>query len=68
MDLKNHELSLFKQRRKRNFIVLSMGAALEANKHGRMINHSIPFVDIDIHLSQNLFFMLSICFQNLKKL
>ena len=67
MDLRNHELSLFKQRIKRNFIVLSMGAALEANKHGRMINHSIPFVDIDIHLSKFIF-MLSICFQNLKKL
>ena len=52
MDLRNHELSLSKQRRKTNFIVLAMGAALEANKHGRMINHSMPFVDIDVHLSQ----------------
>ena len=58
MDLRNHELSLPKQRRKRNFIVLSMGAALEVNKHERMINHSMPFVDIDIHLSQNLFYAL----------
>ena len=58
MGLKNHELSLFKQRRKRNFIVLSMGAALEANKHGRMINLLMPFVDIDIHLSKNLFYAL----------
>ena len=56
MDLRNYELGLFKQRRKRNFIVLSMGAALEANKHERMINHSMSFVDIDIHLSQKLIF------------
>ena len=54
MDLRIHELIMFKQRRKRNFIVLSMGAALDANKRGRMINLLMPFVDIDIHLSQNL--------------
>jgi len=36
----------------------SMGAALEAIKHERMINHLMPFVDIDIHLSQNLFYAL----------
>jgi hypothetical protein len=37
-----------------------MGAALEAIKPERMINHSVPFVDIDIHLSQKLIFILSI--------
>jgi hypothetical protein len=35
-----------------------MGAALEANKYGRMVNHLMPFVDIDKHLSQNLFYAL----------
>ena len=34
----------------------SMGAALEAIKHERMISHLITFVDIDIHLSQNYIF------------
>ena len=63
MDLRNHELSLFKQRRKRNFIVLSMGAALEAIKHERMINHSMPLVDIDIHFSQNYIFNTSDLFK-----
>ena len=41
---------------KRNFIVISMGAALEAIKHEKMISHLIAFVDIDIHLSQNYIF------------
>ena len=65
MGLINHELSLFKQRRKRDFIVLSMGAALEAIKHERMINHLIPFIDIDIHLSQNYIFQY-LCFIQIK--
>ena len=34
----------------------SMGAALEAIKHEKMISHLIAFVDIDIHLSQNYIF------------
>ena len=37
-----------------------MGAALEAIEHERMINHSVPFVDIDIHLSQNYIFNTSV--------
>ena len=53
MGLRNHELVQTKE--KRNFIVLSMGAALEAIKHERMINHLMPFIDIDIHTSQNIF-------------
>ena len=43
-----------------------MGAALEAIKHERMINHSMPFVDIDIHLSQNLFLCSLYVFKTLK--
>ena len=31
----------------------SMGEALEATKHEKMISHLIAFVYIDIHLSQN---------------
>ena len=45
------------QKEKMNFIVLSMGAALEAIKHEKMISHLIAFVDIDIHLSQNYIFI-----------
>ena len=60
MDLRNQELSLFKQRRKRNFIVLFMGAALEAIKHEKMIRHLIAFIDIDIHLSRNYIFNISV--------
>ena len=57
MYLRNHELSLFKKREKRNFIVLSMGAVLEAIKHEGMIDHLMSFVDIDIHHSQNCNFI-----------
>jgi hypothetical protein len=32
-----------------------MGAALEAIKHEKMIDHLMPFVDIDMHISQNIF-------------
>ena len=35
----------------------SMGAALEAIKHERMINLLMSFVDIDIHHSQNYIFI-----------
>ena len=45
---------------KRNFIVLSMGTAVEAIEHEKMINHLIAFVDIDIHLSQNYIFNNSV--------
>ena len=37
-----------------------MGAALEANTHEKMINHLMPFVGIDIHLSQNYIFFISV--------
>ena len=46
---------------KRNVLVLSMGAALEATKHGKMISHLIAFVDIDVHLSKKLYFQY-LCF------
>ena len=39
-----------------NFIVLSMGATVEATKHDMIISHLIAFVDIDIHVSQNIIF------------
>ena len=48
------------QKEKMNFIVLSMGAALEAIKHEKMTSHLIAFVDIDIHLSQNIVFNISV--------
>ena len=60
--MRNHELNLFKKKEKRNFIVLSMGAALEAIKHENIIIHLIAFVDIDIHLSQNYIFNISLFF------
>ena len=44
----------------RNVLVLSMGAALEAIEHEKIIDHLIPFVDIDIHLSQNYIFNTSV--------
>jgi hypothetical protein len=40
-----------------------MGAALEVTKHERMINHLMPFVDIDIHTSQNYIFNTSVLFK-----
>ena len=46
-----------------NFIVLSMGATLEAIKHEKLINHLMPFIDIDIHLSQNYISNTSILFK-----
>ena len=48
---------IVQQKEKRNFIVLSMGAALEAIIHEKIISHLIAFVDIDIHLSQNYIFI-----------
>ena len=38
----------------------SMGAALEATEHEKMISHLIAFVDIDIHISQNYIFITSV--------
>ena len=38
----------------------SMGAALEATEHGKMISQLRAFVDIDIHLSQNYIFNTSV--------
>ena len=35
-----------------------MGAALEAIKHESVMNLLVPFVDINKHLSQNLFYAL----------
>ena len=45
------------KKEKRNFIVLSMGATLEASWHERMINLLMSFVDIDIHHPQNYIFI-----------
>ena len=42
---------------------LSMGAALEAIKHEKMISHLITLIYIDIHLSQNYIFNISIFIQ-----
>ena len=42
-----------------------MGATLEVITHERMINHLMPFVDIDIHTSQNIIFQY-ICFMQIK--
>ena len=46
--------------KKRNILVLSMGATFEAIEHEKIIDHLIPFVDIDIHLSQNYIFNTSV--------
>ena len=54
------------QQKEKNFIVLSMGAALEATKHEKMISHLIAFVDIDIHLSQNIIFLYLYFYLNKK--
>ena len=51
------------QKEKMNFIILSMGAALEAIKHEKMISHLIAFVDIDTHLSQNYLLNIAIFIQ-----
>ena len=40
-----------------------MGAALEVNKHERLITHLVPFVDIDEHTSQKYIFNTSILFK-----
>ena len=57
-------LACAKKKEKRNILVLSMGAALEATKHEKMISHLIAFVDIDIHLSQNIIFNISLFYLN----
>ena len=42
-----------------------MGVALEVITHEWMINHLMPFVDIDIHTSQNIIFQY-LCFMQVK--
>jgi hypothetical protein len=58
MDVRNHELSLFKQRRRGTLLFSLWEPLLKAIKHESVMNLLVPFVDINKHLSQNLFYAL----------